>query len=202
VEGSFINKSLLTLGTVINRLAAASAKGSGGLKDSVSAAQQQQQHIPFRDSKLTRLLQGSLAGGGARIAVVCNITPAAAQSEETANTLKFATRAKLVNVAVSAQATVDERALLRQYRQEVRELKAQVASLELQQKQREATTASTTAAATGGERGAADGEGNGGGGCTQEEKRLRELVAQLVSQLDEERSARLKAEQVWHAECV
>lgn len=43
-----------------------------------------------------RCLQNSMAGPGARIAIVCNITPAAAQAEETANTLKFATRAKLV----------------------------------------------------------------------------------------------------------
>jgi centromeric protein E len=37
-----------------------------------------------------------MTGAGARIAIVCAITPAAAQAEETANTLKFATRAKLV----------------------------------------------------------------------------------------------------------
>ncbi|EFJ45753.1 CENPE type kinesin-like protein, partial [Volvox carteri f. nagariensis] len=79
MEGSFINRSLLTLGTVIHKLAA----GAAG-------------HVPFRDSKLTRLLQPSLSGPGARVAVVCNITPAAAQSDETANTLKFAARAKLI----------------------------------------------------------------------------------------------------------
>jgi centromeric protein E len=37
-----------------------------------------------------------MSGSGARIAIICNITPAAAQFEETGNTLKFATRAKLV----------------------------------------------------------------------------------------------------------
>ncbi len=46
MEGSFINKSLLTLGTVIHKLSEGKAV-----------------HIPFRDSKLTRLLQGSLTGG-------------------------------------------------------------------------------------------------------------------------------------------
>lgn len=59
VEGGFINKSLLTLGTVIGKLADGNAA-----------------HVPFRDSKLTRLLQRSLTGHGARIAIVCNITPA------------------------------------------------------------------------------------------------------------------------------
>eukprot|EP00983_Pelagomonas_calceolata_P075579 1153081-Pelagomonas_calceolata.AAC.5 len=43
-------------------------------------------------------MQSSMSGSGARIAIVCNITPAAAQFEETGNTLKFATRAKLVRL--------------------------------------------------------------------------------------------------------
>ena len=50
--------------------------------------------MPFRDSKLTRVLASSLTGSGARIAVVCTVTPGSAQAEETHNTLKFATRAK------------------------------------------------------------------------------------------------------------
>ncbi len=45
--------------------------------------------------------QPSLSGPGARVAVVCNVTPAAAQAEETANTLKFASRAKLVQVGTA-----------------------------------------------------------------------------------------------------
>jgi centromeric protein E len=49
-----------------------------------------------RDSKLTRVLQASLSGAGARIAVVACVTPASSQAEETHNTLKFATRAKKV----------------------------------------------------------------------------------------------------------
>ena len=61
-EGGYINKSLLTLGAVISKLAEGSAV-----------------HIPFRDSKITRLLQGSLSGAGAKVAVVCCVTPAAAQ---------------------------------------------------------------------------------------------------------------------------
>ena len=44
----------------------------------------------------TAVLQPSLSGSGARTAIVCNITPASFQGEETHNTLKFATRAKLV----------------------------------------------------------------------------------------------------------
>jgi centromeric protein E len=48
MEGSYINRSLLTLGTVIHKLAA--AEGRGGAAGAAG-------HIPFRDSKLTRLLQ-------------------------------------------------------------------------------------------------------------------------------------------------
>ena len=76
-EGSFINRSLLALGGVIAKLAEGNAA-----------------HVPFRDSKLTRVLASSLTGSGARIAVVCTVTPGSAQAEETHNTLKFATRAK------------------------------------------------------------------------------------------------------------
>ena len=54
-------------------------------------------HIPFRDSKLTRLLQSSMTGSGARVSVIATITPASCQAEETHNTLKFATRAKKVS---------------------------------------------------------------------------------------------------------
>lgn len=62
VEGSYINKSLLTLGAVISKLSECSAM-----------------HIPFRDSKLTRLLQSSLSGSGAKVGIVCCITPAGGQ---------------------------------------------------------------------------------------------------------------------------
>ena len=79
-EGAFINRSLLTLGTVISKLSDRHAA-----------------HVPFRDSKLTRLLCASLSGSGAKVAVIATITPASSQAEETHNTLKFATRAKKVS---------------------------------------------------------------------------------------------------------
>jgi centromeric protein E len=60
-------------------------------------------HLPYRDSKLTRLLQPSL-GGNAQIAIICTITPAVANLEETKNTLKFASRAK--RIKSSAQVSV------------------------------------------------------------------------------------------------
>lgn len=68
-EGSNINKSLLALSTVIQKLS------EGG---------EQKNHINYRDSKLTRILQPSL-GGNALTAIICTMTPAAI--EESKNTL-------------------------------------------------------------------------------------------------------------------
>lgn len=101
VEGSYINKSLLTLGTVIHKLS------DGGAA-----------HIPFRDSKLTRILSNSLSGNGARIAVVCTITPASTQAEETHNTLKFASRAKTITIEAKRNEILDSGALVAKYQQE------------------------------------------------------------------------------------
>ncbi|KDD73431.1 kinesin, partial [Helicosporidium sp. ATCC 50920] len=109
MEGSFINKSLLTLGTVIHKLAESRAA-----------------HIPFRDSKLTRLLSGSLSGTGARVAVVCTITPASTQAEETHNTLKFASRAKRISITVHKNEIVDQSSLISRYQQEIAVLRSQL----------------------------------------------------------------------------
>nr|CAB3459015.1 unnamed protein product [Digitaria exilis] len=85
-EGSHINRSLLTLGKVIRQL----SKGGNG-------------HIPYRDSKLTRILQSSL-GGNARTAIICTMSPAHCHLEQSRNTLLFANCAK--NVATNAQVNV------------------------------------------------------------------------------------------------
>ena len=77
-EGGLINRSLLTLGNVINKLADGNSL-----------------HIPYRDSKLTRILQPAL-GGNSRTGIFCHITPASSYSDETLSTLKFANRAKTI----------------------------------------------------------------------------------------------------------
>ncbi|KAL2934118.1 Kinesin-like protein NACK1 [Bienertia sinuspersici] len=82
-EGCHINLSLMTLTTVIRKLSA------GGKRTG---------HIPYRDSKLTRILQHSL-GGNARTAIICTLSPAMSHAEQTRNTLYFATRAKEKEVA-------------------------------------------------------------------------------------------------------
>ncbi|KAI9282238.1 kinesin motor domain-containing protein [Sporodiniella umbellata] len=78
-EGAYINKSLLTLGNVISKL----------------TSDEPTSHVPFRDSKLTRILQAALSGN-ARISVICTINPTVASKDESLNTLKFAQRTKQV----------------------------------------------------------------------------------------------------------
>ncbi|KAH9680272.1 kinesin-like protein KIN-7O [Citrus sinensis] len=80
-EGSHINKSLMTLGTVIKKLSEG-AESQGG-------------HVPYRDSKLTRILQPAL-GGNANTAIICNITLAQIHADETKSSLQFASRALCV----------------------------------------------------------------------------------------------------------
>ncbi|XP_020674673.2 kinesin-like protein KIN-7E, chloroplastic [Dendrobium catenatum] len=110
-EGSYINKSLLTLGTVISKLTDDKAT-----------------HIPYRDSKLTRLLQSSLSGHG-RISLICTVTPASSNSEETHNTLKFAHRSKHVEIKASQNKIMDEKSLIKKYQREISCLKEELQQL-------------------------------------------------------------------------
>jgi len=84
-EGNYINKSLSTLGLVIWKLSENTSAGPGkALK-----------HIPYRDSKLTRILRQSLSGH-ARLAIICTVSSSSNDANETCNTLKFAARAKRI----------------------------------------------------------------------------------------------------------
>ncbi|XP_041027550.1 kinesin-like protein KIN-7K, chloroplastic isoform X1 [Juglans microcarpa x Juglans regia] len=110
-EGSYINKSLLTLGTVISKLTDGRAA-----------------HIPYRDSKLTRLLQSSLSGHG-RVSLICTVTPSSSSSEETHNTLKFAHRAKHIEIQAAQNKIIDEKSLIKKYQNEIRSLKEELEQL-------------------------------------------------------------------------
>ncbi|KAH7302524.1 hypothetical protein KP509_23G076300 [Ceratopteris richardii] len=79
-EGVHINKGLLALGNVISVLGDEKKKKDGG-------------HVPYRDSKLTRLLQDSLGGNSRTVMIAC-ISPADSNAEESLNTLKYANRAR------------------------------------------------------------------------------------------------------------
>jgi len=87
IEGANINKSLLALGNCITLL---SEKAEKGLKNLF---------IPYRDSKLTRLLKDSL-GGNCRTIMIANVSPGVICFEDTLNTLKYANRAKNIKTAV------------------------------------------------------------------------------------------------------
>ncbi|XP_019464487.1 PREDICTED: kinesin-like protein NACK2 [Lupinus angustifolius] len=110
-EGNHINRSLLTLTTVIRKL-------SGGKRSG---------HIPYRDSKLTRILQSSL-GGNARTAIICTISPALSHVEQTRNTLTFATSAKEVINNARVNMVVPDKTLVRQLQKEVARLEGELQS--------------------------------------------------------------------------
>ncbi|EDQ91186.1 uncharacterized protein MONBRDRAFT_23354 [Monosiga brevicollis MX1] len=107
-EATKINLSLSALGNVISALVDGKSK-----------------HIPYRDSKLTRLLQDSL-GGNTKTLMVCALSPADNNYDETLSTLRYANRAKNIqNKAIINEDPKD--ALLRQYQEEIEQLKALLA---------------------------------------------------------------------------
>ncbi|KAI8929825.1 P-loop containing nucleoside triphosphate hydrolase protein, partial [Entophlyctis helioformis] len=112
-EGGHINKSLLSLANVIGKLS------EGGDK-----------HIPYRDSKLTRILQPSL-GGNAKMAIVCTITPATIHSDETHSTLRFASRAKFIVNKPRVNESVSDEMRIKQLRRENELLRQQLALVSL-----------------------------------------------------------------------
>ncbi|KAL5168628.1 Kinesin-like protein KIN-7G [Glycine soja] len=78
-------------------------------------------HIPFRDSKLTRILQSSL-GGNARTAIICTMSPARSHVEQTRNTLLFASCAKEVSTNAQVNVVVSDKALVKQLQKELARL--------------------------------------------------------------------------------
>ncbi|XP_042451220.1 kinesin-like protein KIN-7C isoform X2 [Zingiber officinale] len=110
-EGCHINRSLLTLGKVIRQL----SKGRNG-------------HIPYRDSKLTRILQPFL-GGNARTAIICTMSPARSHVEQSRNTLSFAICAKQVVTNARVNLVMSDK-------QMVKLLKLELARLENELRQR------------------------------------------------------------------
>ncbi|KAK4373858.1 hypothetical protein RND71_004535 [Anisodus tanguticus] len=114
-EAGNINKSLSQLGNLINILAEVSQTGKN-------------RHIPYRDSKLTFLLQESL-GGNAKLAMICAVSPSQSCKSETLSTLRFAQRAKAIkNKAVINEEMQDDvnvlREVIRQLREELLRMKA------------------------------------------------------------------------------
>ncbi|KAF1997339.1 kinesin-domain-containing protein [Amniculicola lignicola CBS 123094] len=114
-EAKKINKSLSALGMVIN-----------SLTDGRSS------HIPYRDSKLTRILQESL-GGNSRTTLIINCSPSSYNAEETIGTLRFGMRAKTIKnkAKVNAELSPAElKALLKKAQSQVTNFESYIANLE------------------------------------------------------------------------
>eukprot|EP00401_Gymnodinium_catenatum_P075111 CAMPEP_0117526972 /NCGR_PEP_ID=MMETSP0784-20121206/36559_1 /TAXON_ID=39447 /ORGANISM="" /LENGTH=584 /DNA_ID=CAMNT_0005323213 /DNA_START=11 /DNA_END=1762 /DNA_ORIENTATION=+ len=109
-EGANINKSLSALGNVINAL----VEGANGKKV----------FIPYRNSKLTRVLQESL-GGNSLCTMLATLSPAACNYEETMSTLRYANRAKAIKVSATKN---EEASQISRLKAEVEELKKKLAS--------------------------------------------------------------------------
>merc|ERR1719362_2602688 len=104
-EATEINMSLSALGNVISALVDGKSK-----------------HIPYRDSKLTRLLQDSLGGNTKTMMVAC-LSPADNNYDETISTLRYANRAK--NIKNKPKINEDPKdAMLREYQEEIQKLKS------------------------------------------------------------------------------
>ncbi|KAE9338531.1 Kinesin-like protein [Phytophthora fragariae] len=127
-ESVSINQGLLALGNVISALGddkrriGSAGNGSGAV------------HVPYRDSKLTRLLQDSL-GGNARTLMIACVSPASVNFEETLNTLKYANRAKNIkNKPIVNDRVVREEERLRND-EEMSLMKEEIANLQTQLQQ-------------------------------------------------------------------
>ncbi|MGH0115546.1 UNVERIFIED_CONTAM: hypothetical protein FKN15_024876 [Acipenser sinensis] len=103
-EAGNINQSLLTLGRVITALV------------------ERTPHIPYRESKLTRILQDSL-GGRTKTSIIATVSPASVNLEETLSTLDYANRAKNIMNKPEVNQKLTKRTLIKEYTEEIERLK-------------------------------------------------------------------------------
>eukprot|EP00538_Stauroneis_constricta_P000327 CAMPEP_0119545576 /NCGR_PEP_ID=MMETSP1352-20130426/282_1 /TAXON_ID=265584 /ORGANISM="Stauroneis constricta, Strain CCMP1120" /LENGTH=960 /DNA_ID=CAMNT_0007590135 /DNA_START=710 /DNA_END=3595 /DNA_ORIENTATION=- len=119
-EGININQSLMSLSGVIHSLSLPPKK--------------RPKHINYRDSKLTRILQPHLSGN-AEMAIICCASAAKACLEETRSTLRFAHRAKLVEMKPKINEIVDDGALIKKLQAELAEAKKALEEMKGQRQQ-------------------------------------------------------------------
>ncbi|KAG9392047.1 Kinesin motor domain [Carpediemonas membranifera] len=121
IEGANINRSLLTLGSCINALCKPPTNG-------------RRQYVPYRNSKLTRLLKDSL-GGSCRTCMIANISPSGYNYQDTLNTLNYANRAKEIkttatrNVVTVKHSAVEHQRIIKDLQLENMQLKNTIAEL-------------------------------------------------------------------------
>lgn len=108
-EAGNINQSLLTLGRVITALV------------------EKRPHVPYRESKLTRILQDSL-GGRTRTSIIATVSPSSSNMEETLSTLEYASRAKNIMNKPEVNQKLTKRTLIKEYTEEIERLKRDLAA--------------------------------------------------------------------------
>eukprot|EP00746_Dinoflagellata_sp_MGD_P160851 gnl/MRDRNA2_/MRDRNA2_87784_c0_seq1.p1 gnl/MRDRNA2_/MRDRNA2_87784_c0~~gnl/MRDRNA2_/MRDRNA2_87784_c0_seq1.p1 ORF type:complete len:730 (-),score=184.67 gnl/MRDRNA2_/MRDRNA2_87784_c0_seq1:30-2219(-) len=108
-EATYINKSLTFLEQFV-----------------LALGDRHRDHKPYRQSKLTHLLKDSL-GGNCKTVMVANIWPEASHLEETASTLRFATRMMRVTNEPTVNVHLDDKMLLKKYEREIKDLKQELA---------------------------------------------------------------------------
>jgi kinesin family protein 3/17 len=108
-ESKRINQSLSALGNVIAALTDPRGR----------------QHIPYRDSKLTRILEDSL-GGNCKTTMMAMVSPALEAMVESLSTLKFANRAKNIKNQARVNEDLDQKSLLRKYERELKRLRKEL----------------------------------------------------------------------------
>lgn len=163
-EASKINLSLSALGNVISALVDGKTT-----------------HVPYRDSKLTRLLQDSL-GGNSKTIMVANIGPASYNYDETLTTLRYANRAK--NIKNKPKINEDPKdALLRQYQEEIGRLKEKLAQRGVVQKKKKKTKRKKEDDAIDSDSEADDSRGEDNNKVTETDKKL--IAEQLRAEKQE-----------------
>ncbi|KAG2444138.1 hypothetical protein HYH02_009078 [Chlamydomonas schloesseri] len=180
-EGIHINRGLLALGNVINAIV------------------DNHKHVPYRDSKLTRLLQDSLGGNSRTVMIAC-VSPADSNFEESLNTLRYADRARHIRnkPVVNRDPIAAQLALLRST---IAQLKGENISL------RRALAASGSEEAMAALAGRGSGGGAGVGGAaldavverlTQENNTLESENMRLKMEMDDLRQELLNVTDRWH----
>jgi hypothetical protein len=157
-EAIKINQSLSALGNVISALV-----------DGKSS------HIPYRDSKLTRLLQDSL-GGNTKTVMIANCGPAEFNYDETLSTLRYANRAK--NIKNKPKINEDPKdAMLREFQDEIARLREKLAA-------QQSSGGGAKGSGAGGRSGG--GRGGGGGGGTVRTEVVEKVIVKEVGMSEEE----------------
>jgi kinesin family protein 5 len=188
-EAKMINKSLSSLGLVIMALTDDKA-----------------QHVPYRDSKLTRILQDSL-GGNSHTVLIVNCSPSSYNAPETVSTLRFGTRAKNIEnkVQVNRVRSVEElENLLAKAERTIETQEAHILALNVQLRQAldasGAVAAATAAAATEGSAAAVDASASPvqltapsiASGDLESIAQLNATITKLQEELEEEREESLR----------